>query len=204
MSQTTFEGITISSQFIGIGKRLDNSGYKNDYYILFPKYAITINNEIFEYSQSANFLKEAMHKNFERGKSSVFYEMSYIKPTSGAIETGIYIDIAHNKRDLFNRNKSFISNDIKSIRDLHIMFSAKKESELSDKDMLFAFRAILEDARVGFEYFTPGEFGKEFGFTDIDECIRVFNACNQTRVKLRLSETKIHEVLNKLSDKGIE
>lgn len=204
MTQTTFEGINISSQFIGIDKRLSNDNYKDDYYILYPKYAITINNETFEYSQSANFLKEAMHKNFERGKSSVFYEMSYIKPNSGAIETGIYIDIAHNKRDIFNRNKSLISNDIKSIRDLHIVFSAKKESELSDKDMLFALRAILEDALVGFEYFTPGEFGKEFRYEDIDECIRIFNACNQTRVKLRFSETKIHELIEKLSEQGIE
>ena len=204
MTQTTFEGINISSQFIGICKRLSKDDYKNDYYILYPKYAITINNETFEYSQSANFLKEAMHKNFERGKSSVFYEMSYVKPTSGAIETGIYINIAHNKRDLFNSIKSLISNDIKSIRDLHIMFSAKKESELSDKDMLFALRAILEDALVGFQFYTPGEFGKEFGYEDIDECIRIFNACNQTRVKLRFSETKIHELIEKLSEKGIE
>ena len=204
MTQTAFEGITISSQFIGIGKRLSNDNYKDDYYILYPKYAITINNETFEYSQSANFLKEAMHKNFERGKSSVFYEMSYIKPKSGAIETGIYINIAHNKRDLFNSNKSLISNDIKSIRDLHIMFSAKKESELSDKDMLFALRAILEDALVGFQFYTPGEFGKEFGYEDIDKCIEVFNECNQTRVKLRLTETKINELIEKLSEKGIE
>ena len=204
MTSTTFEGINISSQFIGIDKRLSKDDYKNDYYILYPKYAITINNKTFEYSQSANFLKEAMHKNFERGKSSVFYEMSYIKPNSGAIETGIYIDIAHNKRDLFNSNKSLISNDIKSIRDLHIMFSAKKESELSDKDMLFALRAILEDALVGFQFYTPGEFGKEFGYEDIDKCIEVFNACNQTRVKLRLSETKIHELIEKLSEQGIE
>ena len=204
MTTTTFEGITISSQFIGIGKFLSNDGYKDDYYILYPKYSVTINNETFEYSQSANFLKEAMHKHFERGKSSVFYEMSYIKPSSGALETEIYIDIAHNKRDLFNRNKSLISNDIKSIRDLHIMFSAKKESKLSDKDMLFALRAILEDALVGFQFYTPGEFGKEFGYTDIDECIRVFNECNKTRVKLRLSETKIHELIEKLSKRGIE
>ena len=204
MTSTTFEGINISSQFIGIDKRLSNDNYKNDYYVLYPKYAITINNETFEYSQSANFLKEAMHKNFERGKSSVFYEMSYVKPTSGAIETGIYINIAHNKRDLFNSNKSLISNDIKSIRDLHIMFSAKKESELSDKDMLFALRAILEDALVGFQFYTPGEFGKEFGYEDIDKCIEVFNECNKTRVKLRLSETKIYELIEKLSEEGIE
>lgn len=69
---------------------------------------------------------------------------------------------------------------------------------------MFALRAILEDALVGFQYFTQGEFGKEFGYTDIDKCIEVFNACNQTRVKLRLSETKIYELIEKLSEKGIE
>ncbi len=47
MTSTTFEGITIFSQFIGICKRLSNDNYKNDYYVLYPKYAITINNETF-------------------------------------------------------------------------------------------------------------------------------------------------------------
>lgn len=43
MTSTTFEGITISSQLIGIGKRLDNGGYNAIYHILFPKYSVTIN-----------------------------------------------------------------------------------------------------------------------------------------------------------------
>ena len=60
MTSTTFEGITISSQFIGIGKRLDNSGYNSIYHILFPKYSVTINNETFEYSQSASYLAQAI------------------------------------------------------------------------------------------------------------------------------------------------
>ena len=70
--------------------------------------------------------------------------------------------------------------------------------------MLFALRAILEDALVGFKFYTPGEFGKEFGYTDIDKCIEVFNECNKTRVKLRFSETKIYELIEKLSEQGIE
>ena len=37
MTSTTFEGITISSQFIGIGKRLDDDRYNAIYHILFPE-----------------------------------------------------------------------------------------------------------------------------------------------------------------------
>lgn len=159
MTSTAFEGITISSQFIGICKRLDNSGYGTIYDMLYPKYTITINNETFEYSQSASYLADAI---------------------------GVKQDRTANINDVSNK------------------FAQSKACELSDKDMLFALRAILEDALVGFQFYTPGEFGKEFGYTDIDECIEVFNACNQTRVKLRFSETKIHELLEKLSEEGIE
>ena len=200
MTQTTFEGITISSQFIGIGKRLSNDNYKNDYYILFPKYAITINNETFEYSQSARYLADAIDV-----KQGCIYEHTYKHPTTGALKSEIYIDSGPYTRNTANNVAPRIfQNRPTTINDIHNKFAQSKTCKLPEKELLFALRAILGDALIGFEYFTPGEFGKEFGYTDIDKCIEVFNACNQTRVKLRLSETKIYEVLNKLSEKGIE
>lgn len=200
MTSTTFEGITISSQFIGIGKRLDNSGYNSIYHILFPKYSVTINNETFEYSQSASYLAQEI--GLKRGW---IYENTYKHPTTGALKSEIYLDSGHYSRSSANNAASKIfSNRETTIIDISNKFQQSKQYELSNKDILFAFRAILEDARVGFDYFTPGEFAKDFGYTDIDECIRVFNTCNQTRVKLRLSETKIHELLDKLSEQGIK
>ena len=200
MTQTTFEGITISSQFIGIGKRLSNDNYKNDYYILFPKYAITINNETFEYSQSARYLADAIGV-----KQGCLYDNTYKHPTTGAYNSEIYIDSGTYTRSTANNVAPRIfTKRTTNINDIHNKFAQSKACELPEKELLFALRAILGDALIGFEYFTPGEFGKEFGYTDIDKCIEVFNACNQTRVKLRLSETKIYEVLNKLSEKGIE
>ena len=200
MTSTTFEGITISSQFIGIGKSLSNDNYKNDYYILYPKYSVTINNETFEYSQSARYLADAIGV-----KQGCIYETTYKHPTTGALKSEIYIDSGPYTRNSANNAASKIfPNRITNINDIHNKFAQSKACELPEKELLFELRAILEDALVGFEYFTPGEFGKEFGYTDIDKCIEVFNACNKTRVKLRLSETKIHEILNKLSKKGIE
>ena len=200
MTQTTFEGITISSQFIGIGKRLSTDGHSSIFHILFPKYSVTINNETFEYSQSASYLANAIGV-----KQGCIYETTYKHPTTGALKSEIYIDSGPYTRSSANNAAPIIfSNRTTTINDVNNKFSQSKASELPEKELLFELRAILEDALVGFEYFTPGEFGKEFEYTDIDECIRIFNACNQTRVKLRFSETKIHELLNKLSEIGIE
>ena len=200
MTQTAFEGITISSQFIGVGKRLDNGGYNSIYHILFPKYSVTINNETFEYSQSARCLADAIGV-----KQGCIYEHTYKHPITGAYNSEIYIDSGtHTRRTANNVAPRIFPNRTTTINDVSNKFAQSKACELPEEELLFALRAILEDALVGFQFFTPGEFGKEFGYTDIDKCIEVFNACNQTRVKLRLSETKIYEVLDKLSEKGIE
>ena len=200
MSQTTFEGITISSQFIGIGKRLSTDGHSSIFHILFPKYSVTINNETFEYSQSARYLADAIGV-----KQGCIYEHTYKHPTTGAYNSEIYIDSGHYTRNTANNVAPRIfPNRTTNINDVSNKFAKSKDCELPEKELLFALKAILEDALVGFEYFTPGEFGKEFGYEDIDECIRIFNACNQTRAKLRLSETKIYKLLEKLSEQGIE
>lgn len=199
MTSTTFEGITISSQFIGIGKRLDYGRYNAIYHMLFPKYSVTINNETFEYSQSASYLANAIGV-----KRGCIYENTYEHHITGALTSEIYIDSGPYTRSSANNVAPRIfQNRTTNINDVSNKFAKSKACELSDKDMLFALRAILEDALVGFQFFTPGEFGKEFGYTDIDECIRIFNACNQTRVKLRFSETKINELLEQLAVKGI-
>ena len=200
MTSTTFEGITISSQFIGIGKRLSTDGHSSIFRMLFPKYSVTINNETFEYSQSARYLADAIGV-----KRGCIYETTYKHHTTGALKSEIYIDSGpYTRNTAHNTASKIFPNRTTTINDIHNKFAQSKACELPEKELLYELRAILEDALVGFEYFTPGEFGKEFGYEDIDECIRIFNVCNQTRVKLRLSETKIHEVLNKLSEKGIE
>ena len=200
MTSTTFEGITISSKFIGIGKRLDDGRYNDIYHILFPKYSVTINNETFEYSQSARYLAYAIGV-----KQGCIYEHTYKHPTTGALKSEIYLDSGPYTRSSANNAASKIfPNRTTTINDVSNKFAQSKACELPEEELLFALRAILEDALIGFQFFTPGEFGKEFGYEDIDECIRIFNACNQTRVKLRFSETKIYELIEKLSEKGIE
>ena len=200
MTSTTFEGITISSQFIGIGKSLDYGRYNSIYHILFPKYSVTINNETFEYSQSPRYLADTIGV-----KQGWLYENTYKHPITGAYNSEIYIDSGTNTRSTANNVAPRIfPNRTTTINDVSNKFAKSKACELPEEELLFALRAILGDALVGFQFFTPGEFGKEFGYEDIDKCIEVFNACNQTKVKLRLSETKIYEVLDKLSEKGIE
>ena len=200
MTQTAFEGITIFSQFIGICKRLDDGRYNAIYHILFPKYSVTISNETFEYSQSARYLADAIGV-----KQGCIYEHTYKHTTTGALPSEIYIDSGPYTRSSANNVAPRIfQNRTTTIQDINNKFAQSKASELPENELLYQLRAILEDALVGFQFYTPGEFGKEFGYTDIDKCIEVFNECNQTRVKLRFSETKINELIEKLSEEGIE
>ena len=200
MTSTTFEGITISSQFIGIGKRLDDGRYNAIYHMLFPKYSVTINNETFEYSQSARYLANAIGV-----KQGCIYEHTYKRPTTGALKSEIYLDSGpYTRSSANNADSTIFPNKTTTINDVSNKFAQSKALELPEEELLFALRAILEDALIGFQFCTPGEFGEEFGYTDIDKCIEVFNACNQTRVKLKLSETKIYKLIEKLSEKGIE
>lgn len=200
MTSTTFEGITISSQFIGIGKRLDDGRYNAIYHILFPKYSVTINNETFEYSQSARYLANAIGV-----KQGCIYEHTYKHHSAGADNSEIYIDSGpYTRRSANSAASKIFPNRTTTINDVHNKFAKSKACELPKNELLYQLRAILEEALVGFQFSTPGEFGNEFGYEDIDKCIEVFNACNQTRVKLKLSETKIYELIEKLSEKGIE
>ena len=200
MTSTTFEGITISSQFIGIGKRLSTDGHSSIFHILFPKYSVIINNETFEYFQSARYLADAIGV-----KQGCIYENTYKHHTTGDLLSEIYIGLGPYTRNTANNVAPRIfQNRTTTINYIHNKFAQSKACELPEKELLFELRAILEDALVGFQFFTPGEFGKEFGYEDIDKCIEVFNECNKTRVKLRLSETKIHELIEKLSEQGIE
>ena len=121
------------------------------------------------------------------------------------MKSEIYLDSGPYTRSSANNAASKIfPNRTTNINDIHNKFAQSKACELQEEELLFALRAILEDALIGFQFYTPGEFGKEFGYEDIDKCIEVFNACNQTRVKLRFSETKIYKLIEKLSEKGIE
>ena len=200
MTQTTFEGITISSQFIGIGKRLSTDGHSSIFHILFPKYSVTINNETFEYSQSARYLADAIGV-----KQGCLYENTYTHPITGALKSEIYIDSGPYTRSSANNVAPRIfPNRTTTINDVSNKFAQSKACELPEEELLYELRAIIEEALIGFQFYTPGEFSKEFGYTDIDKCIEVFNECNKTRVKLRLSETKIHELIEKLSEQGIE
>ena len=127
MTSTTFEGITISSQFIGIGKGLSIDGYSR---ILFPKYSVTINNETFEYSQSAGYLADAIGV-----KQGCIYEHTYEHPTTGAYNSEIYIDSGPYTRSSANNVASKIfPNRTTTINDVSNKFAKSKACELPEKN----------------------------------------------------------------------
>ena len=200
MNQTTFNNLTITSQPIGVGKRLSRDGYKHDYYMLYPKYIISINDKDFDYSGSANDLATVFKS------KSVFYSCKQTLTIAGEkqIVDQIWVNVGRNTRDLYDRHKPMYANSINSYQQLINNFMQHKQSHLTHEQMLFAFRCIIEDALVAHEFCTPGQFGKEFDYTDIDECIRIYTACKDTCIKLGMSEHQLRSILDQLSEQGIE
>lgn len=198
MNQIIFNNLTITSQPIGIGKRLSRDGFKSDYYMLYPKYIISINDKDFTYSGSANDLATIFKS------KSVFYSC---KRTTGdkQVVDEIWVNTGPNIRDLYDGSKEYSFMPSLSIyQQLITNFMQHKQSHLTHEQMLFALRSIIEDALIAHEFCTPGQFGKEFGYTDIDECIRIYTECKDTCIKLGMSEHQLRSILDQLSEQGIE
>lgn len=98
-----------------------------------------------------------------------------------------------------------LGSNIKDWDDLQrIAFSVPKKTALTNEETLFAFRCVIEDALMSYEFATPGQMAKEFGYTDVDEAVKIYNECTNTRIKLNKSEVQLRDILNKLSEAGIE
>jgi hypothetical protein len=80
--------------------------------------------------------------------------------------------------------------------------------KLSDKDLLFAFRCILQDAQIPKYCHSIDDFVSEFGYdcsnSSISEILNTWNSIQKTASDLNLSEPEIGRLLDALSKQGIE
>lgn len=177
----------ITAYFTGIGKRLDTTtGYAKKFDILFPKYTLVVNGQDFSYSGSAISLPN---------------NLRLLRDLTG---------LPKNSAMYLNNNEVYLQEGrtrrvVTTFTELQaIAFSNPKVFTLSEEDMLFAFRCIIQDALVPYEFLTVGGIAKEFGYTDVDEAISVYNCCVETLRKLGKTETQLLETLEELSKIGIE
>lgn len=182
---------TITSHFIGISSRTDNStGYKCKFSILYPKYTIVVNDKEFTFHEKAMNVAKIIGL---KVPIPIF-----------VCENELFVDESR-QRIRLQDSKYYTLSRIRTLDELQsLAFSVTKRTALTDEDTLFAFRCIINDALASFEFATPGQMANEYGSTDVDEAIRVFNECATTRLKLRKSESELINLLNELSLKGIE
>ncbi len=87
----------------------------------------------------------------------------------------------------------------------HKDYMAGKE-EMADKDMKYAFRSIIEDAISGQMDFD--DFCSEYGYDeDSRRAERVWNECKKSLNKVEsmgISGDELYEIINQLSEQGIE
>ena len=80
------------------------------------------------------------------------------------------------------------------------------KTELSEKDTLLAFRCIIEDAILGSYSFD--DFCSELGYSnDSIRALKIYKACKRTLDKLMdlgIYESELYDIVNKLSEMGVE
>lgn len=183
-----YQGIEISAQVIGVGKQETTDGFKGKWEILYPNYIITCNGEEFEYGDSPHELGE----------------ITGIKQCLFLHKDVLYQDCQDKKRRLLNYDNKIILPSFKNLKDVNEFILGSTKSELVGDGLLFAFRCIIQDALVKYENADIGEFADNYGYTDIKSTITIYNNCLDVASKLKLPESKLYELLGKLSEDGIE
>lgn len=76
---------------------------------------------------------------------------------------------------------------------------------MDKKELQFAFRAFVQDAEAG--CMELDDFQDNFGYERASECVRVWEACKESKGKLesiKISQDDLYTVLEELSQMGIE
>jgi len=190
-----FEGLTIDSKFLCVAP--------NDWAVV-AKFSIIINGNSFEYSQSPHWLSQQYDKlNTYYSQSGNEWIVDAVKKAKSCItnQEGKWIVEAGNK----GRYSVDVTEDhwTKFFSDL-----SNLKLTMTEEEQLFALRCVLQDALVLLEFSTEEEFIKCMGYDgdykSIMKSIRVYNQCKDTFFKLRLGDSQIRSLLDKLSEQGIE
>jgi len=193
MKTEIIKEFNLSSNYrsIKVGKTLED-GYKRDFKPLHETYNIKVNNDVFEYNTSIADLGKKISKIHHEFKEC---NSAYM------VDGELYIDIGNSRKlaDTYGM--------LYGVLTINKLNKKLKNDMLSEDDLLFAFRCILSDALYFIDY-RIDDFINEFGYTDSLESIRkgetIYRECEDTYRKLNLSETRINELLEQLSDEGVE
>jgi len=198
--QELINKFNISSQFDTVVKSdYKLQDYKSTHYILCPKYNILIDNESYQYHQSAQFLKEnVLNQKNIHWKIEIPKDIDKSQITTICSSDNNQLELEYRKT--FNYKIYNTGNHISILNPL-------LPKQLSDEYLLFAFRAILENALLFIQY-TMDDFLEDFGYVDNIESMRkgenIYKQCEQTYRKLNLSECDMQGLLDTLSEFGIE
>ena len=191
-----FEQLTIDSKFLCVAP--------NDWAVV-PKFAIIINGNSFEYSQSAQWLTKYYYKvssgMIMPDKGSKYLMQDILKEKSamlmdkGDMTCGIK---RGNYRTIIDDNPAFtyVINKLSTV-----------PMKLTDEEHLFALRYVLQDALFSIEM-SEEDFINDFGYggdyATMKRGISIYNSCRDTYFKLQLGSQQMYDLLDKLYEQGIE
>lgn len=190
-----FEGLTVDSKFLCVAP--------NDWAVV-AKFSIIINGNSFEYSQSPHWLSQQYSKlkgyYSQHGNEWIVAEAKTAESCITKQDGKWIVEAGNNRRYSIDVTEAHW---IKFFRDLRNL-----KFTLTDEEQLFALRCVLQDALIPFEFSTEEEFiegmGYEGDYQSVMKGVRVYNQCKDTFFKLRLGDSQIRSLLDKLSEQGIE
>lgn len=160
--------------------------FKDQFFMVLPKFLIFVNGHSFEFTNSPYWLSNR----------------------AGLKQATL----------VFNAKREWCVKEGKSIYTLSTYYGSSFSSRrnvsipdnpnLTDKDRLFAFLCLLQDASIAFEYCDVDDFLSDFGY-DIDiKQIRkgeeVFRNIKENTKKLGYTQSQVTELIDVLAEMGIE
>ena len=160
--------------------------FKEQFFTVLPKFLVFVNGHSFEFTQSPYWLsakaglKQATFV-FNDKRDWCVREGAHISPLST-----YYGSSSSSKRRV----------------------SIPENPNLTDKDRLFAFLCLLQDASICFDYCDVDSFLHDFGYdTDIKQIRKgeeVFRKAKDNTKKLGYTQSQVTELINVLAEMGIE
>ena len=184
----------ISSRFL-CATQLDHA--------IVPKFAIIVNGESFEYHQSAQYLttmyKQMLKRNHYSSHSGDWVIGDGLRANSPFMVEGGEVLVRHTNRQRYRVQAKYIPTFLNKLN--------KMPYKLSTEDELFAFRCVLSDSLFPVQM-SEEEFVTDLGYAgdyqSVQKGIRIYNQCRDIYFKLRLGEQEIIDLLDELSEQGIE
>jgi len=193
-----YNGFKITATFIGFGKRDEgkDSGFKGDYYILYPNYRVTISKDgaetSFDYGTSPYDLKEKVKYRGKKLNAFLYINKRY----PNIVYKEIVVNGTRRRTSHSGQNSHYTLDDF------------QYPKTLSEEELKFMFLSFLDGMRFVFHYsineWIEEMSGESCSYQRMKELESYYHESSQNIINFRMCEDDVLELIENLAEEGIE